>query len=141
MHAYGILAAAAMPIMAVLAIAGIPVIASAESSATTAITLVPLDGETSLEETVIPMNIPLDNTSPWGAVTGEPSEHAKGHAVIIQFYQDGVMVHAAQVMPSDDGSYEYKFRVRNLDADTGEPVNIFSGDYAVQRHDTARPDF
>jgi len=31
-----------------------------------------------------------------------------------------------------DGSYEYKFRVRNLDSNTGEFVNIFEGDYTVK---------
>lgn len=126
MHAYNIIAATS--IMAVIAIAGLPEIVSAESGT---VTLVQLSGEASLEKTVIPMSIPLDNTSPWGAVTGGPSDHVKGHAVVIQFYQDETLVHTAQVTPFDDGSYEYQFRVRNLDSVTGEYVNIFSGDYTV----------
>lgn len=128
MHAYNILAAAS--VMAVLAIASLPAIVSAESNTGT-VTLVPLDDQTSMEKTIIPMNIPLDNTSPWGAVTGGPSDHVEGHAVVIQFYQDRTLVHTAQIIPFDDGSYEYQFRVRNLDSTTGQYVNHFSGDYAV----------
>ena len=115
-------------VMAVLAIAGLPAIVSAESGT---VTSVPLNEEISLEKTVIPMSIPLDNTHPWGAVTGEPSDYVDGYAIVIQFYQDGELVHTAQVAPSDDGSYEYQFRVRNLDSLTGEYINLFSGDYSV----------
>lgn len=91
----------------------------------------PLNEEISLEKTVIPMNIPLTNTHPWGVVADKPSDYVDGHAIVIQFYQDGELVHTAQINPFDDGSYEYKFRVRNLDTVTGEYVNLFSGDYSV----------
>ena len=128
MHAPSIIAA--VSVMAVLAIAGLPGMVSAESTPGT-VTSVPLNEEISLEKTVIPMNIPLDNTHPWGAVTGGPSDYVDGYAIVIQFYQDGELVHTAQVAPSDDGSYEYQFRVRNLDSLTGEYVNLFSGDYTV----------
>ena len=40
-------------------------------------------------------------------------------------------VHFAQVDVKGDGSYEYKFRVQNLDSNTGEIVKIFDGDYTV----------
>ncbi len=116
--------------MAVLGMIGIPAIVSAEPNVGT-VTVVPLNEEISMEKTVIPMNIPLTNTHPWGAVSGEPSEHVDGYAVVIQFYQNVDLVHTAQVDPLDDGSYEYIFRVRNLDALTGEYVNLFSGDYSV----------
>ena len=128
MHAPSIIAA--VSVMAVLAITGLPGMVSAESSTET-VTIVPLNEEISLEKTVIPMNIPPDNTHPWGAVTGGPSDYVDGYAIVIQFYQDGDLVHTAQVIPSDDGSYEYQFRVRNLDSLTGEYVNLFSGDYSV----------
>ena len=38
----------------------------------------------------------------------------------------------AQVDAKGDGSYEYKFRVRNMDSNTGEIVNVFEGDYTVK---------
>ncbi len=116
--------------MAVLGMIGIPAIVSAEPNVGT-VTVVPLNEEISMEKTVIPMNIPLANTHPWGAVSGELSEHVDGYPVVIQFYQGDDLVHTAQVDVADDGSYDYQFRVRNLDALTGEFVDIFSGDYAV----------
>ena len=116
--------------MAVLGMIGIPAIVSAEPNVGT-VTVVPLNEEISMEKTVIPMNIPLDNTHPWGAVSGEPSEHVDGYPVVIQFYQGEDLVHTAQVDVADDGSYDYQLRVRNLDALTGEFVHIFAGDYTV----------
>ena len=126
MYSYKILASVSA--IMVLAIACFPGTVSAELSK---VTLIPLNEKISLEKTVIPMHIPLDNTHPWGAVTDKATAHVEGYPVIIQFFQDGLMVHAAQVTPSSDGSYEYQFRVRNFNSVTSEYVNLFSGDYAV----------
>ena len=77
------------------------------------------------------MNIPEDNSFPWGAVRGQASEYAERYPVIIQIFHGDDPVHFAQVDVKGDGSFEYKFRIRNVDADTGEATNIFEGQYTV----------
>lgn len=94
-------------------------------------TITPINGEISVKKTVIPMSIPEDNVFPWGSVRGQASEFAERYPVIIQIYQGEDPVHFAQVDVKGDGSFEYKFRVRNIDANTGEAINIFQGDYTV----------
>ena len=91
----------------------------------------PINDEISIKKTIIPMSIPEDNEFPWGAVRGQASEVAERYPVIIQIYKDDDPVHFAQVDVKGDGSFEYKFRIRNVDADTGEAINIFQGDYTV----------
>ena len=49
---------------------------------------------------------------------------------IIQIYQNGDAIHFAQTNVNDDGSYEYKFRVRSVDGNN--VVNVFEGDYEVR---------
>ena len=78
------------------------------------------------------MNVPEDNKLPWGTVIGDASDVAERYPVIIQFYKGEDPVHFAQVDVKGDGSYEYKFRVRILDSNSGEFVNIFEGDYTVK---------
>ena len=92
-----------------------------------------------LVKTVIPMNIPSDNTLPWGKVTGTIQNHLDGYPVIIQMYQNGEAVHFAQTDVNDDGSYEYKFRVRSVDGD--KVINVFEGDYEVKIFQTIKPFF
>ncbi|MBT8173339.1 MAG: hypothetical protein KJN83_04705 [Nitrosopumilus sp.] len=116
-------------IIAVLSIGVIPTEISAQ---TNEVTVTPINEEISLEKTVTTMTIPKDNTFPWGFVKGAPSEYVERFPVIIQFYSGEDPVHFAQVDVKGDGSYEYKFRVRNLDSTTGEFVNIFEGDYTVK---------
>lgn len=94
-------------------------------------TITPINGEISVKKTVIPMSIPEDNVFPWGSVRGQASEFAERYPVIIQIYQGEDPVHFAQVDVKGDGSFEYKFRVRNVDTNTGEAINIFQGDYTV----------
>ena len=77
------------------------------------------------------MDIPEDNTFPWGAVRGQASEYVERYPVIIQIFKGDDPVHFAQVDVKGDGSFEYKFRVRNVDSDTGKISNIFEGQYAV----------
>jgi len=102
---------------------------SAESSQ---VTVTPIDEKISLEETITTMNVPKDNKLPWGSVRGEADDVAERYPVIIQFYKGEDPVHFAQVNVKGDGSYEYKFRVRNVDSETGEAINIFQGQYTVK---------
>jgi hypothetical protein len=94
-------------------------------------TITPINDEISLKKTVIPMDIPEDNAFPWGAVRGQASEFAERYPVIIQIFKGEDPVHFAQVDVKGDGSFEYKFRIRNVDANTGEVTNIFEGPYTV----------
>lgn len=118
-------------IIAVLSIGIIPGDISAETDRN-GVTVTPINEEISLQKTVATMNIPEDNKLPWGFVKGSPSEYVERYPVIIQFYSGEDPVHFAQVDVKGDGSFEYKFRVRNLDSSTGEFVNIFEGEYTVK---------
>jgi len=117
--------------MTVFAIMMIPVDIAAETSQNS-ITVTPINEEISLQKTITTMSIPQDNKLPWGAVKGAASDYVERYPVIIQFYKGEDPVHFTQVDVKGDGSYEYKFRVRNLDSTTGEFVNIFEGDYTVK---------
>ena len=114
--------------MTVFGIMMIPNI-SAESNH---ITVTPINEKVSLEETVTTMYVPEDNKLPWGTVRGGADDVVERYPVIIQFYKGDDPVHFAQVDAKGDGSYEYKFRVRNVDAETGEAINIFEGQYTVK---------
>ena len=118
-------------IMTVIGIMMIPGDIAAETSQNS-ITVTPINEEISLQKTITTMSIPQDNKLPWGAVKGAASDYVERYPVIIQFYKGEDPVHFTQVDVKGDGSYEYKFRVRNLDSNTGEFVNIFEGDYTVK---------
>jgi len=92
--------------------------------------LIPLDGLIGLEMKTIPMNIPVDNKLPWGFVEGVVVNPVDGYPVIVQMYKDGEPIHFAQTDVADDGTYEYKFRVRNVDGD--QVVNVFQGNFEVK---------
>ena len=96
------------------------------------IIVTPINEKISLEKTTTTMSVPQENKLPWGTVRGEASEYVERYPIIIQFYKGEEAIHFAQVDVKGDGSYEYKFRVRNLDSNTGEFVNIFEGDYTVK---------
>ncbi|HSD05569.1 MAG TPA: hypothetical protein VLB45_07470 [Nitrosopumilaceae archaeon] len=83
-----------------------------------------------LEKKIISMHISEDNQLPWGFVEGNVINPAEGYPVIIQIYKNGEPVHFAQTDVQEDGSYEYRFRVRNVDGD--QVINIFQGDYTVK---------
>ena len=122
-------------VMTVFGIMMIPGNVSAEVDETNTVsttTVTPLNEEVSLQKTITTMNIPEDNVLPWGTVKGSASEYAERYPVIIQFYKGEDPVHFAQVDVEGDGSYEYKFRVRNLDTNSGQFVNIFEGQYTVK---------
>ena len=96
------------------------------------ITIIPINEEISLQKTVAVMVVPDDNMIQQGAVKGEASDFVERYPVIIQFFKGEEPVHVAQVNVKGDGSYEYKFRVRNTDDDTGKVTNIFEGQYTVK---------
>lgn len=95
-------------------------------------TTTPINDEISLQKIITTMTVPKDNTLPWGSVRGTASDYVERYPVIIQFFKGEDPVHVAQVDVKGDGSYEYKFRVRNVDNTTGEVVNIFEGQYTVK---------
>ena len=83
-----------------------------------------------LTKTVLPMSIPSDNTMPWAFVEGAIENHAEGYPVIVQIYQNDEPVHFAQTNVNEDGTYEYKFRARNLDGNN--VVKVYEGEYEVK---------
>ena len=83
-----------------------------------------------LTKTVVPMVISSDNIMPWGFIEGTVDNHAEGYPVIVQIYQNDEPIHFAQTDVNEDGTYEYKFRARNIDGDN--VVNVYEGDYEVK---------
>lgn len=100
--------------------------------AETQVTISPLSDELSIKKTVIPMHVPEDNKFPWGSIKGEAAEIAERYPIIIQIYKENDPVHFAQVDAMGDGSFEYKFRIRNVDSETGISTNIYEGGYTVK---------
>ncbi|TFH01006.1 MAG: hypothetical protein E4G77_04110 [Nitrosopumilus sp.] len=119
-------------IASIMTVFGIMMVPGEISADSNQVTVTPIDEKISLEETVTTMNVPKDNKLPWGTVRGEASDVVERYPIIIQFYKGEDPVHFAQVDTKGDGSYEYKFRVRNVDLETGEAINIFEGDYTVK---------
>ena len=96
------------------------------------ISVKPINEKVSLETTITTLSIPENNVLPWGTVNGAASDVVERYPVIIQFYKGNEPVHIAQVDTKGDGSYEYKFRVTNIDHNTGEFTEIFHGEYTVK---------
>ena len=93
--------------------------------------IIPINDEIGIEKTTLMFHAAGDNTLPWGFVEGKISNHVTDYPVIIQIYDEvGEAFHFAQTQVDEDGTYEYKFRVRNVD--NGQVVNIFEGDYFVK---------
>ncbi len=92
----------------------------------------PINDKMSLEVTTVTMTVPENNKLPWGKVWGTSSEVVERYPVIIQFYKENEAIHVAQVDTKGDGSYEYKFRARTVDHNTGESKDVFYGDYTVK---------
>ena len=118
-------------VITVLAIMIVPNTAIAEPNQNV-INVTPINEKVSLETTITTLTVPENNTLPWGTVYGSPSDVAERYPVIIQFYKENEPVHIAQVDAKGDGSYEYKFRVTDVDHNTGEFTEIFSGKYIVK---------
>ena len=93
--------------------------------------VIPINGEIGIEKTVLLFHASEENTLPWGFVEGNIPNHVSDYPVIIQIYDEaGEAFHFAQTEVEEDGSYEYKFRVRNVN--DGQVINIFEGDYFVK---------
>ena len=116
----------------IVALLSIMIIPNTASAVTNEITVTPINEKISLETTITTLTVPENNTLPWGTVYGSASDVSERYPVIIQFYKDDEAVHIAQIDTKGDGSYEYKFRVRNVDTQTGQFTDIFQGEYTVK---------
>ena len=116
----------------IIALLSIMIIPNTAAAVTNKITVTPINEKVSLETTITTLTVPENNTLPWGTVYGSASDVAERYPVIIQFYKGDEAVHVAQIDTKGDGSYEYKFRVRNLDTQTGQFTDIFQGEYTVK---------
>jgi len=116
-------------IIAVLVVIMLPIETIAEPQSTT---ITPINEKISIKKTILTMNVPENNILPWGIVKGNTSDVIENYPIIIQFYKSNKAIHFAQVDVNGDGSFEYKFRVRNVDNTTGEVENIFDGQYMVK---------
>jgi len=114
-------------IMLFSAISILPTFAETQTP-TTEIT--PINEILGLETTILKMNISSDNKLPWGFVEGKIANAAIDYPAIIQIYKDGEAFHFAQTNVNEDGSYEYKFRVLNVNPE--QTLKIFEGDYTVK---------
>tara|TARA_B100001167_G_scaffold89575_1_gene54279 strand:- start:498 stop:905 length:408 start_codon:yes stop_codon:yes gene_type:complete len=108
----------------------VAMIGMSPSFADSSTTVISTDNGIQLTKTVVPMIISTDNTMPWGFIEGTVDNHAEGYPVIVQIYQNDEPIHFAQTDVNEDGTYEYKFRVRNIDGDN--VVNVYEGDYEVK---------
>ena len=108
----------------------VAMIGMSPSFADSSTTVISTDNGIQLTKTVVPMIVSTDNTMPWGFIEGTVDNHAEGYPVIVQIYQNDEPIHFAQTDVNEDGTYEYKFRVRNIDGDN--VVNVYEGDYEVK---------
>ena len=90
---------------------------------------IPINGNIGIEKTSLLFHAPENNELPWGFVEGKIANPVDGYPVIIQFFQNGEAKHFAQTDVSDDGTYEYQFRVLSIEDD--KRIEIFDGDYTV----------
>ena len=93
-------------------------------------TITPINDSIGIEKTIVPFHAPKQNKLPWGFVEGKVANPVDGYPVIIQIFKNGEPVHFAQTDVSDDGAYQYKFRVR--DVTDNKVTNVFEGDYTVK---------
>jgi hypothetical protein len=93
-------------------------------------TLRPIDSTRGIEKTVTSFTVAKNNKLPWGFVEGKVTNPVEGNPVIIQIFKNGEPVHFGQTDLKKDGSYQYKFRVR--DVTDGKVTKIFDGDYIVK---------
>ena len=123
-----------LTIASIIAISGIMMVPNTAVAETNHndISVKAINEKVSLETTTTTLTVPENNTLSWGTVYGAASDVVERYPVIIQFYKGDEPVHIAQIDTKGDGSYEYKFRVRNLDQSTGEFKDIFHGEYMVK---------
>ena len=116
----------------IIALLSIMIIPNTASAVTNEITVTPINEKISLETTITTLTVPENNTLPWGTVYGSASDVSERYPVIIQFYKGDEAVHIAQIDTKGDGSQGYKYRVRNVDTQTGQFTDIFQGEYTVK---------
>lgn len=90
---------------------------------------IPINGIIGLEKTTLTFNSPEENSLPWGFVEGKIANPVAGYPVIIQIFKEDEAFHFAQTDVDDNGNYEYKFRVLNVQDD--KTTKIFDGEYQV----------
>ncbi|MGQ0605453.1 MAG: hypothetical protein ACT4OD_00655 [Candidatus Nitrosotenuis sp.] len=119
-----------MLLKAVIATLAFALVFTTINSAFAETSTTPINSSIGIEKTVVPFSAPKNNKLPWGFVEGKIANPVEGHPVIIQIFKNGDPVHFAQTDVKEDGSYEYKFRVR--DATGGKVTKIFDGEYTVK---------
>ncbi|MBA4451968.1 MAG: hypothetical protein H2B03_02185 [Nitrosopumilaceae archaeon] len=90
---------------------------------------IPLNGLIGIEKTSLIFHTSEENSLPWAFVEGKIANPVAGYPVIIQIYKNDEAVHFAQTDVNENGNYEYKFRVLNIEE--GKTNKIFDGDYNV----------
>ena len=90
---------------------------------------IPLNGLIGIEKTSLIFHTSENNSLPWAFVEGKIANPVAGYPVIIQIYKNDEAVHFAQTEVNENGNYEYKFRVLNIE--DGKTDKIFDGDYNV----------
>ena len=90
---------------------------------------IPLNGLIGIEKTSLVFHTSEENSLPWAFVEGKIANPVAGYPVIIQIYKNDEAVHFAQTDVNENGNYEYKFRVLNIE--DGKTNKIFDGDYNV----------
>lgn len=97
----------------------------------------PWNTHMTVQESAVIFEIAPDNMLPWASISGTVTNQVPDHPVIIQIYDNsppanspGGAVRFAQVEVTDDGIFEYRFRV--LDAGDGMINRIFEGSYTAK---------
>ncbi|MDH3676879.1 MAG: hypothetical protein OEQ12_01080 [Nitrosopumilus sp.] len=90
---------------------------------------IPLNGIIGIEKTFLIFHTSEENSLPWGYVEGKIANHVAAYPVIIQIFKDDEAVHFAQTDVNEEGNYEYKFRVLNVESEN--TTKIFDGNYHV----------
>ncbi|NDF24399.1 MAG: hypothetical protein EB149_00165 [Thaumarchaeota archaeon] len=119
-----------MFVKAIVAALAFALVLAMAGSAFAETTITPINSSIGIEKTIVPFSAPKNNKLPWGFVEGKVANPVEGNPVIIQIFKNGDPVHFAQTDVKKDGSYEYKFRVR--DVTNGKETRVFDGDYTVK---------
>jgi len=119
-----------MLVKSVIVIISLALVLSMTSSVFADTTLTPIDSTKGIEKTITSFTVTKNNKLPWGFVEGKVTNPVEGNPVIIQIFKNGEPVHFAQTDVKKDGSFQYKFRVR--DVTDGKITKIFDGDYIVK---------
>ena len=90
---------------------------------------IPINEIIGIEKTLLTFNAPEENSLPWGFVEGKIANPVEGYPVIIQIFKNYEAFHFAQTDVDENGNYEYKFRVLNVEED--KTTKIFEGEYQV----------